>query len=1160
MKSKPTSRLATKLVSLALALALLAAALPSSLVPAAAAAKDLQIAVLTDPHFYPTELTGDFNEAFQRSQTAFGKQHGNAEPLLLHALTAIEEHAKSNGLKYILVPGDLTKDGELEAHRKFARILEDFEKRTGIQVAVVPGNHDINNSDAEDFSSGQRMPGNRTSPEQFREIYKNLGFDLQGFTAYAPPAGAKGGMLSYAADLGDGYRLIALDVCRYSADQTDSGEDEHETGSRVRPELLAWALKEIKAARAAGKTVIGMAHHNLVPQAGPEERIFLDFMLEDWLRVREAFMDAGMHYYLSGHIHVNSVGYAVSDSGETLYDICGSSLTTFPNTFREIRFSGAGNSLKADVRTCEIDCLEPVTLRGVTYPAPYRAVSFAFSYGNDLSNFLVNMLDSALGGFFEGITAEGGLLAYLGTTSLDLEGLFDGLLGGGVQLAGVDIFTARNVVSLIGDILAQVDKIYIQDFGHLMDVLKPLIDSIVGMRISDVPSTRFYKDYGVGDPNRPGTLEDLAYSILLYLYGREPGAREDKFLQDTIARFDSGEEAEHLINLLLDAILNDVLQGELLPALELHVAPVFVRPLVRYTLGALLDGILRLVLLGDNSFQGVVDFVFRLGVLPWESLNGLVDSLYDDYWTDSQSEALGAQLATFFRRFTALDKEDNFDNDAVLRYTGKVKVTPTQAACQLPTLLNQTLGANATSRVITWYTKDAVRGTDLRLTDTLTGKSALKDVTVKARAEDVTLTYPGADLGIIGIFKVPVYLRRHTIELSGLRPRAEYTFQVGDAARGWWSPEGGIRTADGSKTTTFLSFTDPQAQLERQYARTWGKLTRAALKLYPETDLIVTGGDQVDSGESLEHWQYFFDTAQSALRRVPLMPTTGNHEEGSAALSQYFALPIPEQDEDSGVYYSYDYNNLHFIHLNTNDLEDDALSAAQLAWLEADAAASDADWKIVVLHKALYSNGSHYADSDVAALRAQLGALLPALGIDLAIQGHDHVYLRTGAMKDGKVLQTATETVTFEGKTYAALQDPEGTVFSIAGTSGVKLYNAQEPAVTDEYFPRAAALVDLGGPAFAAYTADNGTLYYDAYMMAEDGSLVSIDSFAIQKSGVEPFDPPEGWYDRPTPASKLFPDTGDAREIVIVAVPLALLLAAGYVLLAAKRRREEARL
>ena len=45
-------------------------------------------------------------------------------------------------------------------------------------------------------------------------------------------------------------------------------------------------------------------------------------------------------------------------------------------------------------------------------------------------------------------------------------------------------------------------------------------------------------------------------------------------------------------------------------------------------------------------------------------------------------------------------------------------------------------------------------------------------------------------------------------------------------------------------------------------------------------------------------------------------------------LDQNFVLPkTVDQDRESGVFYSYDYNNAHFIVLNTNNLSDSKHSA-----------------------------------------------------------------------------------------------------------------------------------------------------------------------------------------------------------------------------------------
>ena len=230
------------------------------------------------------------------------------------------------------------------------------------------------------------------------------------------------------------------------------------------------------------------------------------------------------------------------------------------------------------------------------------------------------------------------------------------------------------------------------------------------------------------------------------------------------------------------------------------------------------------------------------------------------------------------------------------------------------------------------------------------------------------------------------------------------------------------------------------------------------------------------------------------------MPTTGNHEKEGAVITENFVLPnIPEQNLDSGVYYSYDYNGVHFTVLNTNDDEGDKLGEAQVNWMIDDISSSNAKWKIVVLHKALYSNGSHYDDGDVEGMRAQLGALLPYLGVDMVLQGHDHVYLRTAVLNANSVIPTKTGTKTYNGVEYLTKYNPNGTIYSICGTSGVKIYHTKDAESTDENFPRAEAIVDAENSMFSAITVDGDTLYYNAYEV-DGGKATVVDTFAIEKT------------------------------------------------------------
>lgn len=180
-------------------------------------------------------------------------------------------------------------------------------------------------------------------------------------------------------------------------------------------------------------------------------------------------------------------------------------------------------------------------------------------------------------------------------------------------------------------------------------------------------------------------------------------------------------------------------------------------------------------------------------------------------------------------------------------------------------------------------------------------------------------------------------------------------------------------------------------------------------------------------------------------------------------------------------------------------MTDGRIADGLLEWMIDDISSSDAKWKIVVLHKALYSNGSHYDDGEVEGMRAQLGALLPYLGVDMVLQGHDHVYMRTDVLNANSVIPTKTGTKTYNGVEYLTKYNPNGTVYSICGTSGVKVYHTKDAAATDEKFPRAEALADVENSMFSAITVDGSTLYYNAYEV-ENGKATAVDTFAIEKT------------------------------------------------------------
>lgn len=291
--------------------------------------------------------------------------------------------------------------------------------------------------------------------------------------------------------------------------------------------------------------------------------------------------------------------------------------------------------------------------------------------------------------------------------------------------------------------------------------------------------------------------------------------------------------------------------------------------------------------------------------------------------------------------------------------------------------------------------------------------------------------------------------------LSDLTPATTYHYRVGDGSGEVWSPAGTFVTAAAEpEAFTFLDITDTQAKGVAEAERSAATLSKA-LKASPEAEFVVHNGDVVQGmvpDDQLEDdWRDLLGASQKSLLSTTFAPVSGNHDDAKNRFVDHFTLDTePEQDTTTGAWYSYTYNGVHFMMLNTNDGGDLGVSDAQVEWLRRDAAAArkaGADWLVLTMHKGAYTASNHANDVDVVALRDRLVPLIDEFDIDLVLQGHDHYFSRSrplvsdpngvaGARAvDGDVI---TEVV---GGVHLDYQvDPEGTVYVLPNTAGAKKY------------------------------------------------------------------------------------------------------------------------
>ena len=288
----------------------------------------VRFAVLSDTHLYDAKL-GTTGSAFEAYIAADPKLLALSEPILDSALAEI---IKSK-VRFVIISGDLTKDGERVNHLKMVRHLERLE-RAGIQVFVVPGNHDINNHDAAAYSGDVATPIATINEHEFRALYQRFGYGQA--IDHAPDS------LSYVAEPVPGLWLLALDSAKWA----ESAQSPHPVVSgRLTASTMAWALKKIQQAEHHGKQVVAFMHHGVNQHFFAEPTIFADYLVDDWQNVSAQLAGAGLKVIFTGHYHSQDAAWPLDATGTpqpTLCDIETGSLIQFPCAYRTAELDSSG--------------------------------------------------------------------------------------------------------------------------------------------------------------------------------------------------------------------------------------------------------------------------------------------------------------------------------------------------------------------------------------------------------------------------------------------------------------------------------------------------------------------------------------------------------------------------------------------------------------------------------------------------------------------------------------------------------------------------------------------------------------------------------------------------------------------------------------------------
>lgn len=363
----------------------------------------------------------------------------------------------------------------------------------------------------------------------------------------------------------------------------------------------------------------------------------------------------------------------------------------------------------------------------------------------------------------------------------------------------------------------------------------------------------------------------------------------------------------------------------------------------------------------------------------------------------------------------------------------------------------------------------------------------------------------------------------HKAEATGLKAKTFYYFRVGDESLNLWSEVGEFTTAPENGAFTFVDLSDTQAQNEEEAALSAATISKA-MQTIPEAEFFMLNGDIVEHGSNEQEWDWLLGFSQKNLLNTTIAPATGNHEKEKYSFNQHFnILSPPGSSVETGEYYSYDYSNAHFIVLNTNEnsTEFRNFSPGQVEWLKQDVAqakAGGAKWIIVNLHKGPYTTANHATDSDImgpGGERTTIAPLMNELGIDLVLQGHDHIYARSKPiLADGTAEDVEKITETYQGHSIEYAVKPNGTIYYIPSTAGAKVYAKNKSSSLGEnyfnLFDRAeenhayknGSLQRGQVQNFASITVDGdklSALTYEIDQSVNDGIPFVVDQFGITK-------------------------------------------------------------
>ena len=1098
-----------RLISLVLSAAMLFSVAATDAFAQVRSGEKLSFAVISGISYVSVENRGSYNSAFLLDAAANGYQYEQIDSILASTFDSLKTRVEKEKLEYLFINGPLTYSGEYSNHAAVAEMLNKLEADTGVKIAVSFAATDVNSTTASSFATGKRTYVTPATSAQIRTLYANLGFDLAD-SVYSKYDQSTAG-LSYAFDIGNGYRVIMLDASYY---EYTNGHTK--VSGKIGTELRKWLSTELTYTEVSDRTAIAFCPWSL----SGSSILGNDGYMTDADYVANTFADAGLNYIFTSGADKNDISAIISDNGNIIYDVQSASLVSFPNTYRVCTFVDE----KAQFGIVDADETMPIVSRdGTEYAQPYReTASLKIQYADyDLARYCADAIKNYISSILiPGVKLNGTLEAFAKAQyGISLTDYINELIGGGLNIMDtIVIFDATNIMNMLEDMFQQAQSVFLQDDDTLADLCYNRFKTAFSAQISSEKCTAFLDSYGFGSNESAGTVNDLLLSMIVYSKCGNEDASEDKFMLEVTDSFRSGDLFTFVANMLGEIIIRDLIFNDILSQIEMKPQYLLFFDDTEDSLGYYLQIAFKayIAIHGENpSVTGAVNSVLKDGFFReyGKSIDEVIDYFLSTYYTEEDCVLIGGQIADIIETFFT-DEDPVAKGDYDIEYDGDKGAVSfaTKENFRLPTMITITPGNDTTSEAyITWYTKATVTGSDIEIysdkNSTFYGKHfiGVDGVKTAVATKDTERTSVALDLGFAVFGEKKEAYKQHTVKITGLDAGCTYFFRVGDSAKGWWSETASITTASDSETVTFIHVSDSQGNTTEDFDL-FGNVLGCAEYIYPDSDFILHTGNYVDNNSDINQWQRMLDGISDHLLSSYIVPVAGSNDSLDSIKQNFAVGSFLGDSSKTGAYYSFDYNFIHVAVLDSNCVnEDGTLKAEQVEWFRKDMSETAARWKFVAIHNPVYTNGAFIREENYENYMNNVTDLMEQYDVDILFSGSDGVYYRTDGMKNNEVSDTPKIAFPHQINSsvyYKTIPNPTGTMYTSVGSAGVLGESKHQIYNTSGLFPETGFNSNPKNTMFTAVEILGDTIYLTTYTV--DGNRASkIDSVSIKKSATD---------------------------------------------------------